>query len=322
MKRRILCVGAITFASTAAFSATVQFTVASDTLSPYSATANTGTILNFSASGTTPARAIYMSDGKWFGSTGTAYSNEFRVGLKNTTTGVSVLGSNSFTGTSSSADFNFVNPTSGATWNNVSLTNAGLLGFTSPTFNLNGNIEVSFRQTFSASSGKVSAGSKLNVMTDVWSATGDVSTSSTTFKRPASLTTQGSGTAYKYVAHNFTVATSGMYLVGMNGSTAWDTHLELYAGGFSAGTPLVNLIGSDDDQATIASSTGTQSSAMMMNLTAGTQYTLVATHYAATAPTSAPYTVYVAGGAVVPEPATFLALGIGMAVLIRRKRSR
>lgn len=78
----------------------------------------------------------------------------------------------------------------------------------------------------------------------------------------------GVGTATPYNAQTFTVPTSGLHNI-LSVQDGWDGYLHLYQGSFTAGTPLVNCIASNDDSPSIGQSQ------ILVSLTAGTTYVLV-----------------------------------------------
>ena len=83
----------------------------------------------------------------------------------------------------------------------------------------------------------------------------------------------GIGTSVFYLAHPFTVPTTGLYTITATGATAYGIAAYLYTAPFSATAPLTNVLAGDNPGSTNSVVILTQ------NLTAGTQYVIVATAY-------------------------------------------
>jgi hypothetical protein len=169
----------------------------------------------------------------------------------------------------------------------------------------------------------------LTLVTDaVAPMSGNLTGVTTVFQRPTNLTTLNAGTAFRYNVHTFVAPTTGTYMIAGNWLTRdatgapifYDGHLELYEGSFNPLTPLVNLVGVDDDGLQVPPGTSVfNSSAMWLNLTAGQSYSAVATTFSSGSTGAVnPYTIYVAGP--VPEPATMAVLGLGVIPFLRRRK--
>ncbi len=162
---------------------------------------------------------------------------------------------------------------------------------------------------------------------------GEFTALSPTFNRPISDGELSNvGTAVPYATQSFTVSTAGTYYIEQS-SLTFDTYVCLYSDSFSAATPLVNLIGINDDYTSelkVLSGTGTGSDGALpsseygADLTTGTTYIAVFSAYSNE--TTGAFAAGIGAGpgnvvtAPVPEPATFAALGLGAVAMLRRRK--
>lgn len=141
-----------------------------------------------------------------------------------------------------------------------------------------------------------------------------------TFNRPlADLSgLSGIGTAVPYSVFRFTVSVAGDYTFLTTG--AFDTFALLYSGTFSPSSPLTNAVIANDDL--LASPFTT--SGFAATLSTGTAYSYVVTGFANT--DFGAFSTTIGGpGAItavsaVPEPTTYLLLGMGLGVISLMRR--
>lgn len=139
---------------------------------------------------------------------------------------------------------------------------------------------------------------------------------STMTNRPSSFTATESG-AFRYQATSFTPTASGDFLIQLH-TGGIDGYLLAYNGSFDPNNVLTNIIGRDD----VGDLGDANSSNMALSLTAGQTYTFVSTVFNPAADISAGTLVIAGATAPVPEPATIAALGLGIAAIARKRRSK
>lgn len=170
---------------------------------------------------------------------------------------------------------------------------------------------------------------------------GSLNQNSPTFNRPSGLTTiSGVGTAVAHSSQPFYVSQNGNYLFE-TAADAEDTYILIYKDAFTPSTPLTNLIALNDDfnlssgsytylaPSFPVTSTFQRSRIASVALTAGTQYYAINTTFGngeffnfESAIGPVPGTAGRVTLGVVPEPATMLALGAGLAGLAARRRRK
>lgn len=166
-------------------------------------------------------------------------------------------------------------------------------------------------------------------------ASGALSGNEPTFNRPSSLTTLSAiGTSVYYDVQEFVVGTTGSYTIA--NASGYDSYLFLYSGAFNASSPLTGLTALNDETGNVLRSSsfapidpdeGSGGTALVTaTLTAGTKYYLVTSSYD-NGQTGNYINAYVGPGAIqftnpVPEPASMVALGLGAAALLRRRRAK
>ncbi|GGY43410.1 PEP-CTERM sorting domain-containing protein [Pseudoduganella albidiflava] len=159
------------------------------------------------------------------------------------------------------------------------------------------------------------AGLAQSARADIVTVTGDT-TGSPAFDRPladfSALSTNGTGSHYDII--EFTVAETEEYAIYGTGN--FDTFLFLYQA-FDPATPLTGGLRADDDLTT------TFSSGFATDLNAGQEYILVMAGFDSA--DFGAYSITISGpGAIslVPEPASWLMLGIGVLGLALCRRAR
>ncbi|UMR32535.1 PEP-CTERM sorting domain-containing protein [Massilia sp. MB5] len=153
---------------------------------------------------------------------------------------------------------------------------------------------------------------------DIKTFTGDTSTGPT-FHRPVEslLGLSAVGTNVRYDSFAFTVSQSGTYTFLTTG--LFDTFQLLYENSFNPADSLTNAIGASDDLL------GQTTSGFYGPLSAGVTYIFVSTGFENT--DHGQYSLTIGGPGLitaVPEPATYLMLGLGLAgiALASRRKNR
>lgn len=280
--------------------------------------------VNFGAS-TQTVRGVAIS-GNWTAGTGDPWSSELVA--SHTDSDINELGMG---GQNNGNAFVFGNYAS--IYDNAS--NDGVMPFHSgaqSNTTVAGYAQAWMRQTFAGSNATLSNAS-MSVFTDVVAPSTGTFNANNVYQRAASVTGFGTGTlaatgSYGYRTMEFTTTVAGVYMFGAdfrasstdNGFDGW---LSVYQGPFDPQNALTNLIGVDDDDAVV----GGRAAAIWLNLQANQRYVLVGSTFdpiatATPLPTNA-FTMFIAGpDQVIPEPGTMIALGLGAAALVARRRRK
>jgi hypothetical protein len=123
----------------------------------------------------------------------------------------------------------------------------------------------------------------------------------------------GLGTNVAYHVRSFVAPVTGIYSFISTTTPTWDNFLVLYQGAFSPAAPMTNVIAANDDWPSFGI---IGESRISRTLTAGVTYNIVTTGYTNASTGFFNNTV----STPTPEPATWMMIAFGMAVLLLRRR--
>lgn len=272
----------------------------------------------------TPAGTAYgfNLNANWSANTGAPNANQLRIGT--TPPGGTALGATtSLTGTSSTAPFVFPGPSLATTVNNGRyLVRNGVASA--------GQWDFAFSTTGAGTAANVQ-NSTISLYVDTAAVPGAFYNGDTTgapvWNRPnqdgATLST--SGTATPFSSQVFNVPVAGRYMMGTSLDTAgFDGFMALYQDNFDSGTPLVNIIGADDDGFLGLSAGSSEFTAVLVP---GVNYFLVTTGFNNT--DFGLFHNFILGPGTpsltpIPEPTSIALMGVGgaLAVFVRNRRKK